>query len=142
MESIQGAVLAVKLAHLDRWNEIRRSHAALYDKLLAGSGYTTPAEMSYARHIYHLSMIQTEDRDRVRKALAEQGIETGVHYPDPVHLEEGFRELGHRVRDFPIAEHLAKHCISLPNYPELSTGAVELVASRIRDIRAPAQMSC
>jgi dTDP-4-amino-4,6-dideoxygalactose transaminase len=139
MESIQAAVLSAKLPHLDEWNLARRSHAARYNQLLAGSGVTTPAEMPHARHIYHLYMIQAEDRDGLRDALAKRGIETGVHYPDPVHLEKAYRDLGHRAGDFPVTEHLARHCISLPIYPELSAEAVEYVASNIREILVPAR---
>lgn len=139
MESIQGAVLSAKLPHLDEWNLARRAHAARYNQRLAGSGVVTPAEMPYARHNYHLYLIQCEDRDRLRDALAERGIESGVHYPDPVHLEAAYRDLGHRAGDFPVAENLARHCLSLPNYPELSAEAVEYVAASIREILVPVQ---
>ena len=84
-------------------------------------------------------MIQSEERDRVRDALAERGIETGVHYPDPVHLETAYRDLGYRAGAFPVTESLARHCLSLPNYPELSAEAVECVASSIRDILVPSR---
>ena len=140
MESLQGAVLSTKLRHLDQWNLARREHARRYDERLSGTGLKTPAEMPYARHNYHLYMIQAEDRDMLRDALAARDIETGLHYPVPVHLERAYRDLGYRAGDFPVSEHLAAHCLSLPIYPELSPEAVDYVASSIREILSPARV--
>ena len=131
MEGLQGAFLAVKLKYLDKWNERRRMLAKHYDQLLAGSAVVTPTEMPYAKHVYHLYVIQAENREALRQHLAEQGIETGLHYPIPLHLQEAYRSLGYRRGDFPVAERLAERALSLPMYPDLTFEAVEHVASPI-----------
>lgn len=131
MEGLQGAVLALKLTHLEAWNERRRALAEHYNRLLAGSGVITPVEMPYARHIYHLYVIQADDRETLRQQLASRGIETGLHYPVPLHLQEAYRPLGHRAGKFPVCEQLAQRILSLPMYPELSFEQVEYVAATI-----------
>jgi dTDP-4-amino-4,6-dideoxygalactose transaminase len=131
MEGLQGAVLAVKLHHLDEWNHRRRMLAEHYNRLLAGSAVIAPAEMPYARHVYHLYVIQADDRETLRRQLAEEGIETGLHYPIPLHLQEAYRSLGYRRGDFPVSERLAERALSLPMYPDLTFEAVEHVASPI-----------
>jgi dTDP-4-amino-4,6-dideoxygalactose transaminase len=131
MDGLQGAVLAVKLQHLDEWNQRRRMVAEHYNRLLAGSAVIAPAEMPYARHVYHLYVIQADDRETLRRQLAEQGIETGLHYPIPLHLQEAYRSLGYRRGDFPVSERLAERALSLPMYPDLTFEAVEHVASPI-----------
>lgn len=138
MEALQGAILSAKLKHLDEWNQARRTLARRYDEKLAGSGVTTPAEMPYARHVYHLYMIQCEQRDRLRSELAERGVETGLHYPTPVHLEEAYRSLGHKPGAFPVSERLARQSLSLPIYPELAAEAADYIAACIRDLSVPA----
>jgi dTDP-4-amino-4,6-dideoxygalactose transaminase len=131
MDELHGAVLAVKLHHLDEWNHRRRMLAEHYNRLLAGSAVIAPAEMPYARHVYHLYVIQADDRETLRRQLAEQDIETGLHYPIPLHLQEAYRSLGYRRGDFPVAERLAERALSLPMYPDLTFEAVEHVASPI-----------
>ena len=133
MESLQGSVLSTKLKHLDEWNHARREIAKHYDQKLAGSGVTVPAEMPYARHVYHLYMIQAPERDRLREALAARGIETGLYYPVPVHLEKAYSHLNYRAGDFPVSEGLAQHSLSLPIYPEMGLDAVDYVASAIQE---------
>lgn len=133
MESLQGAVLSTKLKHLDEWNQARRAIAKHYDQRLAGSGVTIPAEMPYAGHVYHLYIIQTPERDRLREALTARGIETGLHYPVPVHLEKAYRHLNYQAGDFPVSERLAQNSLSLPIYPEMGLEAVDYVASAIQE---------
>lgn len=133
MEELQGAILATKLRHLDEWNNARRVLARRYSDKLAGSGVATPQEMPYGRHVFHLYIVQTQQRDDLRQALVQRGIETGLHYPVPVHLEEAFSHLGYRRGDFPASERLALQGLSLPMYPELSAEAVDYVASAILD---------
>ena len=131
MEGLQGAVLASKLPHLDGWNRRRRVLAELYDGLLAGSAAVTPAEMAYARHVYHLYVIQVDDRETLRRQLAERDIETGLHYPIPLHLQEAYRWLGYHRGEFPVSERLAERALSLPMHPDLTFEAVEHVASAV-----------
>ena len=131
LEGLQAAVLAVKLNHIELWNDSRRRAAAEYDRLLKGvPGVVTPQRMEYAKHVYHVYGILVGDRDRVAKVLQEKGISTNVHYPRPVHLQKCFASLGYRQGDFPVAERLAAEELSLPIYPELTDElGLEVVAA-------------
>jgi dTDP-4-amino-4,6-dideoxygalactose transaminase len=120
LEGIQGAVLRVKLCYLEEWNEARRVAAARYDRLLAGSGVATPRAMPYARHVYHVYAIRTPRRAAWQEALQAEGIQTGIHYPVPVHLLPAFADLGYRAGQFPHSEQAANEVLSLPMYPELT----------------------
>lgn len=131
LEGLQGGILSVKLPHLDAWNGRRRALAEHYNCLLAGSGLTVPTEMPYARHVYHLYVIQSDDRDTLRQQLAQRGIQSGLHYPVPLHLQVAYRSLGYSPGDFPVCERLAGRVLSLPMYPELSLEAVEYVAAAL-----------
>jgi dTDP-4-amino-4,6-dideoxygalactose transaminase len=119
MEGLQGAILRVKLRHLESWTEMRHQHAARYDALLAGSGVQTPWLMAQARHVYHVYAIRTPERDALQKSLATQEIHTAVHYPFPIHLLPAYADLGYKRGDFPEAEKASKEQLSLPIYPEL-----------------------
>lgn len=134
MDSIQGAVLGVKLRHLDAWTEGRRAVAAQYDRLLADSGVATPAEMPYARHVYHVYAIRTPNRQVWRSALDERGIQTGIHYPFPIHLLPAYSDLGYRRGQFPHAEKAAAEVLSLPIFPELTEAQCEAVATVIKGL--------
>jgi dTDP-4-amino-4,6-dideoxygalactose transaminase len=131
MEGIQGAVLAVKLKHLDNWNNHRRALAQQYHQRLANSPFILPAEAPDARHVYHLYVIQAEDREALRQWLGQRGIETGLHYPIPLHLQEAYKSLGYKSGDFPVSERLAEHILSLPMYPELAPDAVDYVSATL-----------
>ncbi len=134
MEGIQGAILSVKLPHLDLWNQERRALAEEYGRRLRGSNVVPPVEMPYGRHVYHLYVVQVDDRDRVRGELARHGIETGLHYPLPLHLQEAYRSLGYRSGDLPVCERVAQRLLSLPMYPGLGAEAVEYVAAAILEV--------
>jgi dTDP-4-amino-4,6-dideoxygalactose transaminase len=131
MEGVQGGMLAVKLGYLDSWNERRRTRAAKYRELLSDSGLVLPTEMPYARHVYHLYVVQAEDREFLREQLTKLGIETGLHYPIPLHLQEAYASLGYRPGDFPVAERLARRILSFPMHPYLTDEEIEYVASAI-----------
>ncbi len=131
MEGIQGAILRVKLRHLEAWTEARRAHAAQYDRLLAGSGVGTPQAMAYARHVYHVYAVRSKQRDSLQKALQEREVQTGIHYPIPVHLLPAYSELGHQRGDFPHSEQAADEVLSLPMYPELTPVQIETVAEAV-----------
>jgi dTDP-4-amino-4,6-dideoxygalactose transaminase len=137
LEGIQGAVLRVKLRHLDRWTEARRAVAAHYDRALAGV-VPTPREADWARHVYHVYAIRTPERARWQQALAERGIQTGIHYPIPVHLLPAYADLGHRAGEFPNAERAAEEVLSLPMYPELTREQCETVCAAVCDLAAAA----
>jgi dTDP-4-amino-4,6-dideoxygalactose transaminase len=132
MEALQGAVLRVKLRHLEEWSQGRRERARLYDSLLEGSGVELPRAMPGAEHVYHLYVVRASNRDDLQKHLAERKIETGVHYPLPVHLQEGFRDLGYAEGAFPVAEACARSVLSLPMYAEVTEAQVGEVAEAVR----------
>lgn len=133
LEGLQGGFLAVKLPHLDRGNEGRQDGAAMYNQFLASRNVITPAVMPGSKHIYHLYVIQTDDRDALKQYLSEQGIESGLHYPVPLHLQEAYVDLGYQPGDFPVAESLAKRILSLPMFPTITREQVEHVCSAIME---------
>jgi dTDP-4-amino-4,6-dideoxygalactose transaminase len=132
LEAIQGAVLRVKLAHLDRWNDLRRAHAARYHELLGKTPLIRPREMEYARHVYHLYVVQTQGREALQKILSEAGVQTGIHYPVPVHLQPAYSSLQYKTGDFPETERQAARVLSLPMYPELTDEQIMRVAEAIQ----------
>ena len=134
LEGIQGGVLAVKLPHLDGWNDNRRVLAARYQELFAGSKVVTPKEMPYSHHVYHLYVVVVEDRDALKKALSENGIENGLHYPVPLHLQRAYAYLGYKRGDFPVSEHVASNHVSLPMYAELPIEHVDHVAKAVLEV--------
>jgi len=134
MEGIQGAVLRVKLRYLEGWTDARRTAAAHYDRLFAGSSVVTPKAMSYARHVYHIYAIRTQNRQAWQEALLAQGIQTGIHYPTPVHLLPAFADLGYHAGQFPHAEKAANEVLSLPMFPELTAAQCEEVARAVLNL--------
>jgi dTDP-4-amino-4,6-dideoxygalactose transaminase len=131
MEGIQGAVLATKLKYLDGWNDQRRAIAKRYQEYLAGQSVVLPGESPNTRHIYHLYVLQAEDRESLRDHLAQRGIETGLHYPVPLHLQEAYAFLGYHKGDFPVTEQVTQHIVSLPMHPEMSLEAADYVSTAI-----------
>lgn len=137
MDGIQGAILRVKLRHLDAWTEARRARAADYHAALAGAA-VTPAEAPDCRHVYHVYAVRVANRDAMRTQLQTEGIQTGVHYPIPVHLQPAYRSLGYRAGDLPVAESTAGEVLSLPMYPELTREQVGVVAAAVRRFQTSA----
>lgn len=138
LEGIQGAVLRVKLRHLEAWTKARRTAAAMYDKLFAGSAVATPEVMSYARHVYHIYAIRTRQRQTWQESLLADGIHTGIHYPIPVHLLPAFADLGYKAGQFPHSEQAANEVLSLPMFAELTVANCEFVARAVRKLAAAA----
>jgi dTDP-4-amino-4,6-dideoxygalactose transaminase len=132
MDGIQGAVLSVKLKHLESWTEGRRALAKAYGELLAGTPAQPPKARPDARHVYHVYAVRLEQRDRWRARLTEMGIQTGVHYPVPLHLQPAYRDLGYGVGDFPVAEAVAREVLSLPFFPEMTDQQLEEVTGALR----------
>jgi len=132
MDGIQGAVLGVKLKYLDGWTEKRRSRAALYRNLLDGSGIKVTTEATDRRHVYHIFSVFHTERDRLQAHLSEAGIQSGLHYPFPVHLQKAYADLGHKPDDFPVSEQVAKTQLSLPMYPELPDSDVARVVEALK----------
>jgi dTDP-4-amino-4,6-dideoxygalactose transaminase len=132
MEGLQGAILRVKLRHLDGWTDQRRSRAAEYNRFFQHSeDVVPPQEMPYARHVYHIYAVRTRERVELQRTLQSHGVQTGIHYPIPVHLQEAYRDLGYVAGDFPHTERAANEVLSLPMYPELSNIQIELVAAAV-----------
>ncbi len=132
MEGFQGAVLRVKLRHLESWTEKRRAIVAEYNNLLADCDLETPVEMPWGRHVYHVYTVRSKNRDHLQTTLADQGIQTGIHYPIPVHMQPAYADLGYGEGAFPQAEAAAREVLSLPLYPELSSEAVAQVAEAVK----------
>ncbi len=132
MEGLQGAMLRVKLRHLERWTEARRAHARDYAQLLVDAGVGIPVEADYARHVFHVYAVRTADRQSLQRTLQANGVATGIHYPIPVHLQPAYSDLGYKAGQFPESERAANEVLSLPMYPELSRTKLEMVAAAIR----------
>jgi len=133
MEGLQGAILRVKLRHLDAWTRARRGHAAHYDSLFRSAGLGVPGIMPGRSHVYHVYAIRARHRDDLQRTLSNRGINTGIHYPIPVHLQKAHADLGYAPNDFPQAEKAAAEVLSLPMYPELPEDARHEVVDAIAD---------
>jgi dTDP-4-amino-4,6-dideoxygalactose transaminase len=133
MEGIQGAVLGVKLKYLDDWNAARRRHAASYRESLADTGLRLLEELPYNLSVYHIFPLFTPQRDSLVEHLKARGVSTGIHYPIPVHLQSGYRDLGYKAGDFPHTEQACNEVLSLPMYAELSSEAVADVSAAVRE---------
>jgi dTDP-4-amino-4,6-dideoxygalactose transaminase len=132
MDGIQGAVLAVKLRHLEKGNELRRSHAARYDNALSDiESIMPPFTAAYAKHVYHIYAIRVHRRDELVQSLAKSGVACGIHYPVPIHLQAAYQQLGYPIGSFPITERTARQFISLPMFPELTSEQIELVTTAL-----------
>ena len=133
LDTLQAAVLEVKLKRLTEWTARRREIAALYGELLADCpGVELPTEAPWAFHVYHLYVVRTPHRDTLREHLGRQGISTGIHYPTALPFLPAYGEAKHRVEDFPASVHLAETILSLPIYPEMDDAAVARVAHGVR----------
>lgn len=131
LDSLQAAVLDVKLRHLDEWNAARRRHAASYDAGLSKIGIEPPLRLADEGHVYHLYVIEVEHRERVAAALRERGIATGIHYPIPIHLQPAYADLGLGRGAFPRTERSADRLLSLPMFPELTEQQIALVTDAL-----------
>ncbi len=140
MEGIQGAVLRVKLRHLEKWTEARIAHAAAYDSALDDLGITRPASTPKGdRNVYHIYAVRVADRERVRQGMVDAGVGVGMHYPVPVHLQPTFAEFGYKKGDFPIAEAMADETLSLPLYAEMTAEQRDTVCAALAEqVRVPA----
>ena len=135
MDGIQGAILRVKLRHLEAWTERRRQVAEWYAAALDPDTVRLPQARPGCRHVYHVYAVRTDDREKLREALDNQGIQTGVHYPIPVHLQPAHADLGYHAGDFPVAEQVAREVLSLPIFPEMTREQVQTVAEAVAGAR-------
>ena len=133
LDALQAAVLRVKLAHLDEWNDRRRSRAALYDQLLGSvPGVTIPAPAPNRAHVYHLYVIEIGDREGLRRFLTDRRIATGIHYPIALHQQPALRGLARVPDGLPVTERLVGRILSLPMFPEMTDDQVAEVAEAVR----------
>jgi len=136
LDSIQAAVLNVKLPYLAKWNSKRQQNAQFYGELLSEiPGVVIPYYHPSATHVYHLYVVRiiSKKRDQLRTYLQGYGVDTGIHYPIPVHLTKAFKSLGYPLGSFPCAEEASAQILSLPMYPELSEDQIEYVADKIKN---------
>ena len=133
MEGIQGAVLGVKLKHLQNWTDTRRRVAHRYQELLADTPLQLPREADYAESAWHLYVVRHPYRDELKKHLEANQVGCALHYPLPLHLQKAYAHLGYKAGDFPVTEKAARECLSLPIYPELTDSQIQRVAEVIKD---------
>jgi dTDP-4-amino-4,6-dideoxygalactose transaminase len=131
LDELQAAILRVKLRYLEGWTAARRAHAAAYDVLLSAVEAHIPTEQSYARHVYHVYALRSLRREELQHTLHQAGVQTGIHYPVPVHLQPAHADLGYGPGDFPYAEQAAREVLSLPMYAELTDEQIERVVDAI-----------
>ena len=138
LDAIQAGWLSVKLRHLAKWNEARRSLAHRYHELLAEAkgAIVIPIEASWTKGVYHLYVVRVHDREALQAYLAEAGIGSGIHYPIPLHLQTAYRYLDHQKGDFPVTERIAAEIVSLPMFPQLTHSQQDEVASKVKEFAA------
>ncbi|MEL6823413.1 MAG: DegT/DnrJ/EryC1/StrS family aminotransferase, partial [Calditrichota bacterium] len=135
MDGLQGAILDVKLRHIEAWTESRRAHAMRYSELLNDvEGIILPAEADYARHVYHIFAIRAADRDFLMSRLAEKEVFCGIHYPIPLHLQNAYSDLGMAKGAFPVTEACAESYVSLPMFAELTDEQINHVATSLKEV--------
>lgn len=134
LDAIQAGILRIKLKRLADWNRARRENATCYSELLSKiPDITIPVDADFSASVYHLYVIQVDDRDRLQQFLKEKGIATGLHYPLPLHLQKAYNHLGYKAGDLPVTEMAAERLLSLPMYPELTRAQIEYVAESIKE---------
>jgi dTDP-4-amino-4,6-dideoxygalactose transaminase len=134
MDGFQGAVLRVKMKRLEQWTARRRQICATYKKLLAGARLETPQDCAFAESVNHLFVVWVEERDRVRQELEARGVQTAIHYPVPIHLQQAYAALGYRAGSLPHTERACERAISMPLYPEMPDEHVEYAAAALKEI--------
>jgi dTDP-4-amino-4,6-dideoxygalactose transaminase len=134
MDAFQGAILNIKLRYLEGWTEARRALADRYGDLLADLPLELPVQAEGRRHVWHLYVARHPDRDRVRTELETRGVQTGLHYPIPLHLQKAYAHLGYEEGDFPVAERIARQCLTLPLFPEMTEQQQDAVVEALRDV--------
>ncbi len=135
MDGLQGAILSIKLKYLENWNNRRKDIAKMYREGIQNKAIAMQAQPEWADSVHHLFVVTTKDREHFASYLQGQGITIGYHYPVPCHLQKAYAYLGHKEGDFPNAEYLAAHCVSLPMFAELTNEEVTKVIQAVNDYR-------
>jgi dTDP-4-amino-4,6-dideoxygalactose transaminase len=135
LDSIQAGWLSVKLRHLAKWNESRRTLAHRYHRLLADAkdSVVLPEEAAWTKGVYHLYVVRVRDREALQAHLAEAGIGSGIHYPIPLHMQKAYENLPHNKGDYPVTERIAAEIVSLPMFPQLTPEQQDVVVARVKD---------
>ncbi|MFL6436465.1 MAG: DegT/DnrJ/EryC1/StrS family aminotransferase [Terriglobales bacterium] len=135
LDALQAGLLAVKLKHLERWNEQRRTHAKTYNQsfVSAGSSIVPPYEPTWSKAVYHLYVVEVDDREAVQRFLGERNVGTGIHYPIPLHLQKAYAALPYKKGDFPVAEVAAAKILSLPMFPQLMPEQLDRVVEALTE---------
>ena len=133
LEELQAAILRVKLKYLDKWIEMRRNNAKIYNEMLEGVDVVTPTEKDYNKHVYHLYVIRIKNRQKVIEQLNSKGIQTGIHYPTSIHLQEAYSYLNYKKGSFPISEQCTDEILSLPMFPELAQEQISAICNAIKE---------
>ena len=138
LDTLQAAVLRVKLKKLDKWNKMRQEAAGFYNKLFKGQEVTAPSVTGFARHVYHAYAVRIKNRDSVLEKLKENGVGAAIYYPIPLHLQKAYAhlDLGRKAGDFPVSEKVAQDIIALPLYPHIKKSQIEFVVKIISDLAA------
>ena len=137
LDSLQAGILSVKLRHLAEWNRKRRAAAQRYDEMLGSvDGVTAPLQPEWSRSVYHLYVVRVQDRTGLQKQLAEAKIDTGIHYPVPLHLQQAYKHFGYKQGDFPVTEHVSSEILSLPMYPQIEAEQQRTVVQKTAEFVA------
>ena len=134
LDGLQGSILSVKLKYLPKWTEDRQRHAATYTSLLADAGIQLPKIPTGSTHVFHLYVIQIDNRDAVRAKMHERGISAEIHYPVALPFIKAFENLGCKPQDYPVAQRQTSRILSLPIYPELTREMIEYITSNLKSI--------
>jgi dTDP-4-amino-4,6-dideoxygalactose transaminase len=137
LDSLQAGILSVKLRHLAEWNRKRQAAARRYDELLSSvEGVAAPKQPEWSRSVYHLYVVRVQDRTGLQKHLGEANIDTGIHYPLPLHLQQAYKHFGYKQGDFPVTEKVAAEILSLPMYPQLEAEQQQRVVQKAAEFVA------
>ena len=134
LDGIQAAVLKVKLNHIEKWTDARHGNARYYNERLADAWLVTPVIPDYTRHVFHLYVVQIENREQIMKLLGEKGIATGIHYPTPLPYLKAYEKFGHQPGDFPVSESQKDKILSLPMFPELTREQIDYVCDALMGV--------
>jgi dTDP-4-amino-4,6-dideoxygalactose transaminase len=132
LDTLQAAILNVKLKYLDSWNESRRRAAVVYSQLLYGADVVSPSSAPHVEHVFHQYTIRAKRRDKLAEHLKKAGVETMIYYPTPLHLQPVYAHLGHKSGSFPESERACEEVLSLPIFPELTDSQIGRIAVEIR----------
>lgn len=133
LDTIQAAVVRVKLKYIDQWNNLRIEHAKRYNELFTGCNVITPYVEAYNKHVYHLYTLMIDGREKCQELLKERGIASAIHYPIPVHLQKSFKYLGYSSSDLPVSQEISRKTLSFPMFPELQEEEISFVAKSVKE---------